>query len=265
MNPGDELEVVDFVTWTFALIAVVLRAYTRLWIRRDSFGLDDVLMFISMAGFTTYIAFGNTGFRYGTDDYSDEVSIRQGKMETMKVCVAHPPCVSFTQVLKVGQFLCFANLRCSQYWWACYHAYTFTVLFTKLSVSWFLLRLTTINKTHRYIIYGNVLVTTIACSVFALFTIFQCTPVSYFWTREVEEDGGKCLAFSMNLYVSYVCSVLMCINDLVCALLPAWIIYHLHMRLKTRLALTTLLCMGCVYVFYLTRRVSEQRNPAANL
>lgn len=133
---------------------------------------------------------------------------------------------------------------CFQYWWACYHAYAFTILFAKLSVSWFLLRLTTINKIHRYIIHGSVVIAICNTVAFVLFTIFQCTPVSYFW--DAFSQTGTCVR---PLIPEYICSALSMVTDFVCALLPAWIIYHLQIRLRTRIALMTLMCMGCLYVF----------------
>ncbi|KAA8630535.1 hypothetical protein SMACR_05627 [Sordaria macrospora] len=207
---GYEMLGVNLGSWALAFIAVALRAYTRLWLRRDCFGTDDILMFISMACFTTYAAFAMSGLVQGskTDDYAISTSN------------------SVTEAKK--------------FWWACYHAYALTILFAKLSVSWFLLRLTTINKIHRYIIYGSVVIAICNSTAFVFFTIFQCTPVSYFWDDVTQP--GQCVR---PLVAEYVCSALNIVTDLVCALLPAWIIYHLKIRLRTRIALMTLMGMGC--------------------
>lgn len=123
-------------------------------------------------------------------------------------------------------------------------------MFAKLSVSWFLLRLTTINKIHRRIIHGAVIITISNSIAFFLFTIFQCTPIYYFWDHS--QEGGKCVSTSAVLAVGYTCSVFNIVTDLVYALLPAWIIYHLQMKLKTRIALMILMGMGCLYVFHLS-------------
>ncbi|KAK3484994.1 uncharacterized protein B0T23DRAFT_53912 [Neurospora hispaniola] len=200
---------VNFGSWALAFTAVALRGYTRLRVRRDCFGLDDILMFMSMVCFTVYVAFAITGIHHGTGHRDNDSTVEAKK-----------------------------------FWWACYHAYTVTILFAKLSVSWFLLRLTTINKIHRRIIHGAVIITVSNSIAFIIFTIFQCKPIYYFWDQS--PPGGKCVRAWAILAVGYTCSVFNIITDLVYALLPAWIIYHLQMKLKTRIALMILMGMGCL-------------------
>ncbi|EGO58734.1 hypothetical protein NEUTE1DRAFT_98949 [Neurospora tetrasperma FGSC 2508] len=160
---------VNFGSWALAFTAVALRGYTRLRVRRDCFGVDDILMFMSMVCFTVYVAFAITGIHHGTGHRDNDSTVEAKK-----------------------------------FWWACYHAYTVTILFAKLS----------------------------------------CKPIYYFWDQS--PPGGKCVRAWAILAVGYTCSVFNIITDLVYALLPAWIIYHLQMKLKTRISLMILMGMGCL-------------------
>ncbi|KAK1777768.1 hypothetical protein QBC45DRAFT_182195 [Copromyces sp. CBS 386.78] len=215
-NKSDrEMMGVDLVSWTLAFIAVALRAYTRLWVRRDCFGVDDILMFMSMACFTVYVAFAMSGLRQWIGHGDNDASKSKNNVEATK------------------------------FWWACYSAYAFTILFAKLSVSWFLLRLTTINKSHRRIIRGAVIITISNSITFTAFSILQCQPISFFWDR-LQGGKGRCVSDGSVLAVEYTCSVFNIVTDLVYALLPAWIVYHLQIELKTRIALMTLMGMGCL-------------------
>lgn len=220
MDRGTQLMGVDLGLWTLALIVVALRAYTRLWVRRDFFGADDILMFISMACFTVYVALALTGIQHGASHRYDEIPNEK-------------------------------SIEAKKFWWACYHAYAITITFTKLSVSWFILRLTTINRTHRRIVHGAITLTVCNGIMFITFTIVQCQPIHFFWDQR---GHGKCVDRRIFLAVGSTCSINI-VTDLVYALLPAWIIYHLQMKLKTRIALMILMGMGCLFI-YLTNSVA---------
>lgn len=92
MDRGAQLMGVDLSLWLLALIAVALRAYTRLWVRRDCFGADDILMFISMACFTVYVAFALTGVQHGASHRNDKIPDEKS-IEAKKVCVSRNPSV----------------------------------------------------------------------------------------------------------------------------------------------------------------------------
>lgn len=77
---------VNFGSWALAFTAVALRGYTRLRVRRDCFGVDDILMFMSMVCFTVYVAFAITGIHHGTGHRDNDSTV-----EAKKVCAAHPP------------------------------------------------------------------------------------------------------------------------------------------------------------------------------
>lgn len=103
---GGELLGVDLGSWTLAFIAVALRAYTRLRVRRDCFGVDDILMFISMVCFTVYVALSMSCIHHGTGHRDNDVPNAKSITEARKVCVAHPPCLFFHPRAKADRVLC---------------------------------------------------------------------------------------------------------------------------------------------------------------
>lgn len=90
--------------------------------------------------------------------------------------------------------------------------------------------------------------------MFGTFTIFQCKLIHFFWDQRGYE---RCVDRRIFLAVGSTCSIFNIITDLVYALLPAWIIYHLQMKLKTRIALMVLMGMGCLYVLHSLMLLSD--------
>jgi hypothetical protein len=131
----------------------------------------------------------------------------------------------------------------SQWWWYCYPTYAVTMFLTKLSIAFFFRRVI-VHQLHRWILLAAVIVTCISCTVFFFACIFQCWPVSYFWNKH--DQTGKCVSDQVIIALGYLFSVINIITDFTFALLPAWITSHLNMKLKTKVALTVLMGLGCM-------------------
>lgn len=115
----------------------------------------------------------------------------------------------------------------------------------KLSIGYFLLRVT-ISHIHRWIIYIAMGISVISCIVFFFISTFQCHPVSYFWDKHTQT--GACLDINIIIDLSYAFSTFSIMTDFTFALLPAWIVWHLNMKPRTKVALIALMGMGCLYV-----------------
>lgn len=113
---------------------------------------------------------------------------------------------------------------------------------SKISIGWFLLRVTT-SKIHRWVIYIAMMSTTLSGIIFFFVTLFQCNPISYFWN---EEQPGKCIHINVIIGLVSLYSVFAVISDFIFALLPGIIVWKLQLRKKTKLMLIPLLAMGCV-------------------
>lgn len=113
---------------------------------------------------------------------------------------------------------------------------------TKISIGWFLLRIT-VRRIDIWIIYGVMLVTVVTGAVFFFVTMFQCTPISYFWNKSQE---GFCVPIDVIIALTYLYSVCSVICDFTFAVLPMFVIWTLNINKRTKLALAPILAMACV-------------------
>lgn len=120
------------------------------------------------------------------------------------------------------------------------------MIMSKVSIGCLLLRVA-VRKLHTWIIYGAMVVTVVTCTVFFFVTIFQCSPVNYFWMKNQTSDGS-CVSMDVIIALAYLYSVCAVFTDFTFALLPAWIIVGLQLNKRTKIALIPLMAMGCVYV-----------------
>lgn len=84
--------------------------------------------------------------------------------------------------------------------------------------------------------------------LFFFLTMFQCSPVDYFWNRMQPHAHGKCINTTTLIGVAYLYSVGAAITDLTIGLLPVALIWNLHMRCRTKVAVVAVLGVGCVCV-----------------
>lgn len=124
--------------------------------------------------------------------------------------------------------------------------YTITTVLLRGSIAVFILRIC-FNRIHKVIIYATI--GTIICfSIFYFFlVIFQCHPVSYYWTRFEPDLEGTCLDPMVFTAASYTHSVVSASADWVLGLLPIWLIWNLRLDTRTKLAAGILLSCGVMY------------------
>lgn len=84
--------------------------------------------------------------------------------------------------------------------------------------------------------------------VFFFFTIFECSPVSYFWNQIQPTSKGKCVNPDILIGIAYLYSVGAAITDLTIGLLPVALIWNLRMNRRTKGAIVGILGIGCVFV-----------------
>lgn len=131
----------------------------------------------------------------------------------------------------------------SQWWYCCYPTYAVTMALTKMSITFFFRRVI-VERVHKWILAIAAVLTVISCSIFFFACIFQCWPVSYFWNKY--SQTGTCIPDAIVIALAMLFSVINIITDFTFALMPAWILSHLNMKRKTKLALSVLMGLGCV-------------------
>ncbi|KAM5356946.1 hypothetical protein ACJ41O_003592 [Fusarium nematophilum] len=113
---------------------------------------------------------------------------------------------------------------------------------SKLSIAWFLLRLTA-RRIQSWVIYCASLLSVLAGVVFFFVSLFQCKPISFFWDKD---QPGACIKVDVIIALAYLYSAFSVITDFTFALLPGFLIWNLKLNNRTKVALTALITMGCV-------------------
>ncbi|KAF1958983.1 hypothetical protein CC80DRAFT_441815 [Byssothecium circinans] len=209
-NRGPELRAVNIAFLITAVIAYSLRCYVRVGMVKG-YKYDDWLMGFALLFFIAYCTSSNIGVHYGTGRHYTDLSIEN-----------------------------FSRARHA--WYFCYLFYCSSMICSKISIGCFLLRIA-IRKVHTWFIYGVMTVSLVSGLTFFFVTLFQCHPVSYFWNTR--QDGG-CININIVIVLAYVYSAFSIITDFTFALLPTFLIVHLQLKRKTKIALIPLLTMGCI-------------------
>ncbi|KAG9251862.1 uncharacterized protein F5Z01DRAFT_253947 [Emericellopsis atlantica] len=209
-NRGPELQAVCYTLVTAAIVATVLRCYTRVYLVK-SFGFDDWCMIFALATFILFVTCALVGVEHGTGRHRVDLAD-----EDIKTAM--------------------------KYWWFCYIWYCLTMIASKISIGYFLLRIT-IRRTDVWIIYGVMVITVLTGMVFFFVTMFQCTPIAYFWNKD---QSGSCVSMDVIIALTYLYSACSVICDFTFAILPMVIIWTLNINKRSKLALVPIMAMACV-------------------
>ncbi|WZH41754.1 Integral membrane protein PTH11 [Fusarium acuminatum] len=209
-NRGPELQAVCYTLLIASVIALGLRVYVRLRLVKN-FGFDDWCMCCALVTFFLFCFSALMGVHYGTGRHREDLDPDDFK-EAMK------------------------------YWWWCYLWYCLTMIASKISIGYLLLRITN-RKLDVWIIYSVMAITVCTGIVFFFVTLFQCSPISFFWNKD---QPGTCVKPEVIMALTYLYSVFSVISDFTCAILPMFLVAKLNMGRKTKLALIPIMAMACV-------------------
>ncbi|GKT40414.1 uncharacterized protein ColSpa_00595 [Colletotrichum spaethianum] len=190
-------------------IAVGLRIYCRGWITR-SLGVDDKLMIGLMVYselawkliFTVYLITQIQGVRYGTGRHKIDLSPEHNRDALM-------------------------------YWYICELLYIISTCLLKISVGYFLLRVS-IRRTHIWILRILILGTVLFGTTYFFMVMFQCRPIQTFWEQSPRVEG-KCFSKRVVLIMTYTASIINCLADWSFGILPLFIVWSLSLPKRTRL------------------------------
>jgi hypothetical protein len=116
----------------------------------------------------------------------------------------------------------------------------------KISIGLFLLRIT-VRRMHIWLIHTVMGLTVLTGCVFFFVTVFQCTPISFFWDETL---NGTCLDVNIIIGLTYLYSVVSAVCDFTFGILPVFLILGLNMSRSTKWALAPILSIACLYVTY---------------
>ena len=131
----------------------------------------------------------------------------------------------------------------SQYWFFCEIFYVLTTSLLKVSIGFFLLRVAT-AKLHVWIIRLTMALTILFGPVLFFVFIFQCAPVSAFWSWE--PANGNCLDTTVLVALAFAISALNVVADWTFGLLPFWIVKDLQIPVRQKRLVIGLLAFAAV-------------------
>ncbi|PQE21956.1 integral membrane protein [Rutstroemia sp. NJR-2017a WRK4] len=190
---------VNILFFVLSWVAVLLRVYVR-GILRPQFGSDDWLMMATQAFYTAYLACQLGGIANGTGRHIYDLELAKAQ-------------------------------KALEFWFYCEIFYVLSACLLKISVGFFLLRIT-IKKYHIWILWTFIFGTGIFGTVYTLIVILQCHPVSAWWM--IPERKG-CVSPKVIAYMTYAASGINAVADWVFGLLPIFIIKDLQMSKRMKI------------------------------
>ncbi|KAF8860536.1 hypothetical protein BDZ45DRAFT_688317 [Acephala macrosclerotiorum] len=129
-----------------------------------------------------------------------------------------------------------------QYWFAAELLHTFTTILIRLSIGFFLLSVVNL-KSHVWTIRISMIIMTIITTIYFIFVVAQCHPVSYFW---LQFSGGEGACFEAQFVedATIIFSVFAAATDIIFGILPIFVIWNLQMNRKAKMIVGGLLTLG---------------------
>jgi hypothetical protein len=190
-------------------LTMILRCYVRIRMIK-CFAVDDYLAAVTLLLFTVYSGFVLAGLHWGTGRHMLDLTVQQ-QWNAMKM------------------------------WWFCELFYILSTTFLRLAAGYFLLRVA-MRKRHRSIIHFWNVVNVLFNVFYFFFTLFQCTPVDYWWTRVDGMHVGKCRSAG-SADATYAQSAMSAIIDWSFGILPIFIVWDLHMNSRKKVMVAVILGM----------------------
>lgn len=116
----------------------------------------------------------------------------------------------------------------------------------KISICIFLARIC-VTRTQIMTIWIVGVVVVIFSTVYLFIAIFQCSPVTYFWTQYLGASGN-CLKPSVITGTSYAHAAVSCWAYWTLGILPVSLVWNLSMNIRTKISVTLILALGALYV-----------------
>ncbi|KAE8382472.1 hypothetical protein BDV26DRAFT_253560 [Aspergillus bertholletiae] len=205
---------VAVVMMCLSVLAVLLRVFVRSYLVR-AFGWDDTLMVAALGLFT----FLNICCIIGTENGIGHKIEDFKSLDTLK--------------------------RAMLWWWLGQMLYVWSSAVAKVSIALALIRLT-VRKIHMIILWTVIAVVIAIGLMFWFVLLFDCQPVSYFWSRVDVTKSGTCLSTDILLAIAYLYSAITIFCDFTLGIFPVFLIWSLQMNGRTKAALGGILSMGAV-------------------
>ena len=139
------------------------------------------------------------------------------------------------------QYLAFDNAtKALEYFFIIEVISMLTLMFSKLSIGFFLLRFFQQNRNWRWAIWGTMAISTVTCLLGALVALFQCNPIKKMWNPFID---GTCHPQAGN-YTSHLQGVVSLLADFTFAILPVFFLWKVQMKRRIKFAICILMGLG---------------------
>ncbi|KIN03210.1 hypothetical protein OIDMADRAFT_119103 [Oidiodendron maius Zn] len=209
---GPQVEAVAITFLILSWIAVCLRCYVKLYMIK-LFKINDWLAVLSLASFTFFCTVVLTGEKRGTGRHIQDISK--------------------------------TDFSAAMMWWFCGEiSYITTTALIKATIGMFLLQICT-NTYQKCTIWIVIIVSTAFSLAYIPVLIFQCYPISYFWTRFLG-GSGKCLPTTVIADMMYTHGVISTWSDWTLGILPGFLVRNLNMSPRTKVSVALILGLGAL-------------------
>jgi hypothetical protein len=209
---GPQLAATIILFLCLSWVTVILRCYVRIRMIK-CFAFDDYLTLITLFFFTIYGGLAISGVHWGSGRHLADLTVRE-QWNAMEI------------------------------WYFCELFYILATTFLRLAAGYLLLRVA-LRRAHRYILHFGNVVNVLFNIYFFFFTIFQCTPIDYWWTRVDGMHTGRCLS-QLSADSTYAQSALSALIDWTYGILPIFIVWDLNMNKKKKLLVAMILSLAAL-------------------
>ncbi|KAL3449888.1 hypothetical protein BJX65DRAFT_294492 [Aspergillus insuetus] len=210
---SESLVIVIAVMLAVSLTTVCLRCFVRLRITRK-FGWDDALMVLAMIFNLAFAICGLIGATFGIGKRMTYFASRPSDHQSALLC-----------------------------WWLGQIFYILATTTMRQSIVILLFRFT-LERIHKIVLWTVSILSFVVGIIFLFFTIFQCSPVDYYWKRLTTR--GSCIDIDVLTDIVYFYSAVAAACDLTIGLLPAFLIRRLRASIGTKAGIAVILGIGCV-------------------
>jgi len=207
---GPELAGVLGLFFGLSWIFFSLRMFVKTFLTK-SWGVDDLLLIISIILHTTTCICSALAVKYGVGRYAIDIPI--------------------------------GNIpRALYFWWLCEIFYSLSTVLIRLSISVFLIRIC-LRRIYKIIIYVTVAIVLIFSTFYVFLILFQCSPVDFFW-NQYKGEKGHCInpAYITNATIAH--SAISFTADWVFGFLPIALIWNLQLNKRTKISIAGVLSLG---------------------
>jgi hypothetical protein len=118
--------------------------------------------------------------------------------------------------------------------------YFLQIALLKLTLLFFFLRIFP-KPLIRRLLWTTIAFNVLCGTAFVIAAIFQCRPISFYWTKWDKESSGKCIDVNGLAWTNAIISIVL---DVWILALPLFEVFQLQLSWRKKLSVTVMFCVG---------------------